>query len=314
MPTRLQIRQGMLDEDWHEGLHGTATAGTSGTLTDTTILQVGGNATSQHGFNFLYRPSATNASDTVRRVPATGYDPTTGELTHAGPAYTEAPLAGSDDGYYELWPWNPVSVNSAVDRALTTRCFSLQRDTFTANGQSRYDVTASPVSLSDITTPQDQIVEVVQMFGTDPNARVEPWATAGRTWWPELDDGTLYVRFDPPPSGTIQIVWKKPYAALANDAASTTAPLAYVVWAAYYELFIALGNRAIRRGEPSSQYDELKEKAYGRYWAENHKYLDRFASQYHYPPPKGRTRASGPRMGRTATALYGAGGRKITGT
>ena len=39
--TRQQARQTLLDEDITGGLHGTATAGAAGTLTDTTLLQVG---------------------------------------------------------------------------------------------------------------------------------------------------------------------------------------------------------------------------------------------------------------------------------
>ena len=310
--TRLAIRKQMLDEDWHEGLYGTATAGAVGTLTDTTLLQVGGNATSQQAGNHLYRPAAATASDVYRRVNSDGYAPSTGVLTHGGPDWAVAPLASSDTGYYELWPWDPRLVNSAIDRALTTRCFSMQRDSVTTNGQSRYDVTASPFSLT-ITSPQAQIVEVMQVWGTDPNAEVHEWANAGKTWWPELDDGTLYVRFDPAPTGTLQIGWKKPYSALANDAASTACPIDYVAWAAYYELFIALEKRAIRRGEPEGQYSELKDFAYARYWAEAQKYLGRFAATIYMPRPRSRTWTPGPRMGRPSNVLGGAGGRSISG-
>lgn len=311
--TRPDIRQAMLDQDSTDGLYGTATAGAVGSLTDATSLAVGGNASSRYGSAYLYRPNAANDEDVYRRVAAAGYAPATGVLTHAGPNYTEAPLASGDDGYYELWPFDPMDVNNASNRALTKRCFSLQRDLVVTTGLSRYDVSEAPFSLTDITTIQDQVLEIAQVYGTDPNARVIPWAASGKTWWPELDDGSLYMRFDPPATGTIQITWKKPYAALADEDDETECPVDYVAWATWAELFDSLGKRAVSRGEASTQYDELRTAAFGRYWAENHKHLGRFASMFHYSQPRGRTRTSGPRMGRMGPSLYGPGGRTISG-
>lgn len=316
MPTvnRRDIRKQMLDLDITDGLYGTATTGATGALTDTTLLAVGGNASSRYGNWFLYRPAAANASDVYRRVTAAGYAPTTGVLTHGGGNWTVAPLASGDSGYYELHQFDPRDVNAAIVRALTKRCFTLERDTFTANGQSRYDVTAAPISLTSITTVQDQVLEFSRISGTDPNARISPWATAGRTWWPEGDGATQYVRFDPPPSGEIQVTWKKPYATLTDETTTTTCPVDYVAWAAWFELFDVLAARSVGRSEASSQYELLRQKAFDRYWVENHKVLDRFASMFQFSPPRGRTRTSGPRMGRSSDLLYGAGGQTITGT
>jgi len=310
---RLDIRQAMLALEITEGLYGTATSGTTTTLVDTNALAVGGNSVSRFMSFYLYRPAAANTGDYFRRVTPTGYAPTTGTLTQGTPVWTVAPKAGADSGYYELWQWDPVQVNAAISRALTKRCFSLQRDLVTTNGQSRYDLTAAPFSLA-ITNIQDQVAEIVQFYGTDPNARVQPWQSAGKTWWPETDNGVLYACFDPPPTGTLQVTWKKPYAALSDDTTTTDCPVEYVAWAAYFELFDALSKQAIARGESDSQYASLRKSAYDRYWTENHKYLDRFASEFFVSPAKGRTRGRGPVMGRTGSQLYGPGGARITGT
>lgn len=310
---RLDIRQAMLNEEITEGLYGTATAGSTTTLTDTVNLAVGGNSVSRFASAYLYRPAAANASDYYRRVTPTGFAPDTGVVTQGTPAWTVAPLDSSDSGYYELWQYDPVQVNAAISRALTKRCFSLQRDLVTTNGQSRYDITASPFSLA-VTNIQDQIAEIVQFYGTDPNARVQPWESAGKTWWPETDGSTLYVRFDTPPTGTLQVTWKKPYTALTDDTTQSDCPVEYVAWAAWFELFDALSKQAISRGESDSQYASLRKSAYDRYWTENHKYLDRFASEFFVSPAKGRTRGKGPSMGRTGSQLYGPGGSRITGT
>lgn len=313
--TRRQIRQAMLDEDVVAGLYGTATAGASGTLTDTTLLAVGGNATSRFANYYLYRPAAANAADNYRRVTATGYAPATGVLTHGGPGYTQAPLAGApaDNGYYELWPYDPRMVNRAVSRALQKRCFSIQQDTFTTNGQTRYDVTAAPISLTSITTIQDQVLEIAQFTGTDPNASVSRWDKAGNTWWPELDNGTLYMRFRPAPTGTLRLTWKAPYANLTDETTSTACPTDYVKWAAFVELFDALGRDAKRRGEPAEQYDDMKADAFTRYWTENHKYLDEYAAQFYRGRPRWKSAVRAPQMGRVGSGrLGGSMGRTIT--
>ena len=132
--TRKQIRQALLDEDITGGMYGTATAGAPTQLTDTTLLKYAGNSSSRYGSYYLYRPAAATAADVVRRITPTGYDPVDGELTHSGPAWTINPLASSDSGYYELWPWDPLLVNRALTRAMQTRLFSIQQDDITTNG------------------------------------------------------------------------------------------------------------------------------------------------------------------------------------
>lgn len=310
--TRKQIRTAMLDEDVIDGLDGLATTGAVGAVTDTANLRIGGQSVSRFASYYLYRPAAANAADNYRRVTATGYAPSTGVLTHGGPDYTVAPLASSDSGDFELWPYDPRMVNRAISRALTKRCFSIQQDTFATNGQTRYDVTASPISLTGITTIQDQVLEISQFTGTDPNAYVSRWDKAGNSWWPELDNGTLYLRFSPAPSGTLRFTWKTPYAALSDESTTTACPTDYVKWAAFVELFDALGRHAKRRGEPTQQYDDMKADAFNRYWVENHKYLDQYAAQFYQPKPRWKSSAPAPRMGRVGGRLGGAMGRAVS--
>ena len=300
MSTRPTIRQNLLDEDITGGLHGTATAGAAGTLIDTTLLQIGGQSVSRFKSFYLYRPNAANTEDVFRRVNTDGYAPTTGVLTHGGPNYTEAPLAGdpADDGTYELWPFNPREVNRAFSRGLTTRCFSIQQDDITTNGQTRYQMNTSPFPTSGITSPQNQILEFGHVLGTDPNATVIPWLRGGRTWWPENDDDTLFVRFHPAPSGTLRMMWKQPYTDITDESTSTAADDDYIMWAMAFELFMALRKRAIKNSESAANYAEMERDSYTRFWARRQMFLDRFASQFHYAKPKWRSAVASPLTGR----------------
>ncbi len=311
--TRVQVRQALLDEDITGGLHGTATAGAAGTLTDTTLLRVGGNSTSRYKLYWLHRPNANNAADVIRRVNVTGYAPTTGVLTHGGPDWTEAPLAGADDGTYELWPWDPRWINRAYSRALTTRCFSLQRDDITTDGAARYQMNTSPFPTSGISTTQDQVLEFEQVIGTDPDATVVPWLKGGRTWWPESDNDVLFIRFAPAPTGTIRMVWKLPYTDVTDETTTSTVDKEYAMWAMAFELLIALRRQANTDSESAANYAELEEYAWPRYWARNHMFMGRFASMYHYAKPKWRSSASSPATGRGfGTRLGGSGGRTVS--
>lgn len=311
--TRKQVRQALLDEDITGGLYGTATTGAPLQLTDATLLKVAGNSVARYGSFYLYRPSAATAGDVIRRVTPTGYDSDEGQITHSGPAWAINPLASSDSGYYELWPWNPRDINRAFTRAMQTRLFSIQQDNITTNGQSRYEVAASPFTLTDIESPQNQILEVGQVLGTDPNARISVWPKEGRTWWPEPDNDTLYIRFDSPPSGTIRITWKKPYTALSDETTTSTVNKQWAMWAMAMELFLALGKQAQSRGETSANYDTLFEYASKRYWARRQMFMDRFASQLITPRPRWRSKAASPRMGRGFnSSLGGDGGMTVS--
>lgn len=302
--TRKQIRQALLDEDITGGLYGTATAGAPLQFTDTTLLKVAGNSSGRYGNYYLYRPAAATASDVIRRVTVDGYDGNEGQITHSGPAWTINPLASSDSGYYELWPWNPLDLNRASVRGFETRLFSIQQDDITTNGQSQYQVSATPFSLTSIDT-DNLILEVLQVHGTDPNANVSVWTKEGKTWWEEWDNDTLYLRFDTPPTGTIRIVWKKPYTALSDDTTTSTVNKQWAMWATALELFIALSKQAQSRGETSANYDVLEKYAFERYWARRKMYMGRFASTLNVPRPRWRSKAPAPRMGRGFSSSLG---------
>ena len=298
--TRQQIRQVMLDKDMLSNvLFGTATAGAVGTLTDTSELQVGGNSVSQYGLKRLYRPAANNTEDVFRRITAAGYAPSTGILTHGGPDWTEAPLGGTDDGYYEIWPFDPNRVNRAISRALTTRCFQLVRTTVTiATSLPVYDITAAPFSLS--ITDSDQLLEVEQSIGSDPTANeTRPWDTQSFSFWPELDSGTLNFRFDPRPSGTLQTTHKEPFSDLTDETTTSTVDSDYIAWGSLYELFIGLEQSAVAESESEAQWNQLKAKAYGRFAVYERKFMDRFAGNVIRPQPRARRSFHGPNMART---------------
>lgn len=305
---RQEIRQDMLDQDLVDGVQfGTATGGASGTLIDTTLLQVGGNSVSKFASRYLYRPVAANTADVFRRVAPIGYDPATGVLTHGGPGYTEAPKASTDNGYYELWFTDPAKVNRAFSRALTTQCYSLQFDEVTTDGSTLYDITTSPFSLTDIVSIQNQVLELVQVSGSGSTSKIVPWTRGGRTWHPETDDGTLNIRFSPAPTGTIAVIWKKPFADITDETTDTEADTDFVTWATFYELFSALEREAIADSESDAGWTQLKNFAYQRFWARRQMVLDRFASQYHIARPRWRSATGSPRMGRFGGRLGGYG-------
>ncbi|MCR4341807.1 MAG: hypothetical protein NUW01_18180 [Gemmatimonadaceae bacterium] len=308
---REQIRQSMLDEDIVDGFYGTASAGTTTSLTDAGLLDVGVESPGRFGAYWLHRPAAAAAANFYRRIRGDGFNAQTGKLDIQGAIWTVAPLASADTGEYEIWPGDvhPAAVNRAISRALTTRCFSIQRDSVTTNGQTRYDIAASPFTLTSISSIQNQVLEINQVSGTDPNARIWPWASGGRSWWPEEDNNTLYLRFYPAPSGTLEIVWKKPYADLTDETTTSAVNEDYVKWAAFYELFFALENRAKAESESKVNYKDLKETCYARYWARNQMEMGRFASQYHHPRPRWRSAVAAPTSGRGYGGLGGYGAR-----
>lgn len=311
--TRKQLRQALLDRDFMGGLYGTATAGAAFRVTDTTNLQVVGYSQSRFGNYWLYRPAAANASDYYRRITADGFDGDDGTLLHKGPAWTVNPLASSDTGYYEVWRHDPRKVNKAFSRALTERCFSIQQDDITLNGQTRYALADAPFSLTSIESAQNQILELGKVLGTDPNAIVEPLQRY-KTWWPEPDNDTLYIRFDPRLSGTLRVTWKKPYANITDDTTTTTCDLEWLTWATAFELYTTLSMEAQDRGETSANYDSLKDRCYNRYWGLRQMFMDRWASQIIRPPARWRSSSPAPRMGRGwSNRLGGAGGMTVSG-
>lgn len=279
--TRLDIRQGMLDADFVDGAYGTATAGsTTATLFDTTNLRIGGEPKAKWGRIWVHRPAANNAEDVIRRNTATGYTSLTGAVVHAGPVWTEAPLGGTDDGAYELWRWDPREVNRAIDRALTDRCWLLNKDEITSlTGASRYDVSAAPFSLT-IESLERQVRDIEQVFGSAPNQVVNRWSErqAGGRFYIEQDAGVEYLFTDPPLTGTIRLIWISSFTALSTDAVTTTVELDYIVWAAWYELITSRIKRLKSRGEPTQELRLLAAMAFTEYDAMYKQELGRYAA------------------------------------
>lgn len=300
--TRQQVRQQMIKEGIVDAFYGTASTGTTTSMTDVDQLAVGIEGPGRYGGYWLYRPNAASANDYYRRIKGDGFSSVTGKIEIAGPAYAAGPTLSSDDGYYEIWPgdMHPREINWAFTRALTTRCFSLQRESLsisTIGANNRYDIDAD-FSLTSITSIQDQVLEIVQLVGTEPDAYVRPHSGNELVWWPEEDNGTQYIRFDRMPSGTLQLTWRKPYADVTDETTTSTVTLTYASWATFYELFMALEKRAKGQQEAERHYAELKDEAFARYWGKNHSELGRFASMLHVPRPRFRAAFSAPVMGR----------------
>ncbi len=274
------IRQAMLDADFVDGDYGTATTGAVGVLTDVTKLAVGGKPKSTWGRFHLHRPNAATAADKHRLVTATGFSSSAGSLTHGGPAWAVAPLASADDGTYELWKYPVIEVNRAINRALTDRCWILNKDEITSlTGASRYDVSAVPFSLT-IESLERQIRDIEQVFGSTPNQVINRWSErqSGGRWYIEQDAGSEFLFTDPPLTGTIRLVWISSFTALADETTTSTVTLDYAVWGAWYELLITRWQRAKSRGLPSQEIRTLADSAFARYDALYREELGRYAS------------------------------------
>lgn len=278
----------MLAKDILRGaLYGTATAGQEGSLTDTTLLAVGGNPAALYANRHIYRPAAANAADFVRRVNAAGYTPLTGVLVHQGPDWTVAPLASADSGYYELWPWNPALVLTATNRALTTRCHRLMMDDLDMSAvgtQNEWVIGAAPfdVGIADV---WGDLLDILQIHGTPPNATFSPWMSEDpygedKRWEPLSDDGVQKVYFNVAPTGQIRLVWRKAYPQLTDgdDDDTTDCDLELITWATFYELFLGVERRAKVAGEPETLWTSLKEDAWGQYWQRRQTLMGRYAS------------------------------------
>lgn len=313
--TRLTTRQAALNEDIVGGIYGTATTGAAGALTDITLLQIGGQAVSRYASHYLYRPAAANTADYYRRVNPDGYAPTTGVLTHGGPNWTEAPLAGApaDSGYYEVWPYDPRAVNRAFSRALVRDCFTIEREDIVTTGGTLYDFSAAPFSAIALTSVQEQILGIGTLVGTDPNSAVVNWLSAGRTWWPENDGSAVKIRFSTPPSGTLRVTWKKPYADVTDDTTTVTIDQTWLMWSMLFELGKSLNHNAKRRSESGSAYESLEMYAGQQMLVRRKAYMDMFGGQVINQNARWKSGAPAPRMGRRGSRTLYASRNTISG-
>ncbi len=271
--TRPQVRRQMLDEDIVRDVgYGTISSGTTHGFVVATLGQGGDSANRFHN-RYLYVPGFDAVANHVRRVRE--WIPERRQFEHDGPDYSLEAL-----GTVEVHAYDPLDVNRAISRALARRCFSIQRDDIETNGQTLYTIGTAPFDvLASITeSPDEQIFDVQQVLSPSGNyLRTIPWATGGRTFRGVLDNNVLTVQFDPAPSGTIRVIWKKPYTALSDETTTTACPLQYAVWGSYYELFMALEQRAMNAGESGAQYGRSKNVAEERYMREHRVALGEYA-------------------------------------
>lgn len=296
--TRRQVRQAMIDWRWIGGFHGTASAGDGASIA-AVALTVGGEPTSKFAGHWPHRPDASNVADYYRRVRGDGYSGREGRILHAGPGYTEAPLAGSDSGYFELLRYDPRFVNQAISNALTTRCHVLNKDDIVTTGVDVYTLGTAPWPSSGLTDADQQILEIEQVLGTDPNDTVVPWGKDGRDWWGDIDGTLRRIRFDPAPTGTLRAYWREPAADLTDDTTTVERELAYAKWASFYELFLMLAAAARDRGERTRHYEDLAHEAYTSYWGERlYAMTERFAGEVIVRQDRTRFHTTTPVMGR----------------
>ena len=314
MATRLATRQAALNEDIVGGIYGTATAGAATTLTDTTLLRIGGQSVSRYASHYLYRPAAASSNDFYRRVTPDGYAPTTGVVTHGTPNYTNNPLAGGDSGYYELWPYDPRAINRAFSRALVRDCFTIERNDIVTTGGSIYDFSATPFSaITPMNSPMEQILGIGTLVGTDPNSAVVNWLAAGRSWWPENDGAAVKIRFSSPPSGTLRVTWKNPYTDITVDATSIAIDQTWLMWAMLFEFAKSANHDAKRRNESGSAYESLELYAGQQMLVRRKAYMDLFGAPVINQSPRWASSAPAPQMGRHGARTLYASRTTITG-
>lgn len=292
--TRADIRQACIDQDvWRAVAYGTITDSGLDSVVDTLgNLGYGGESPEKFNMRRIYMPSL-GASDRIRLIRE--FQPERRKLITAGPNYSSAPTVPTD---YEVHAVDPLLLNRSINRALTRRCFSIQRDDITATGGSQYTIGTDPFDvLAEIDESADeQILDIEQVSGTDPTAQIRPWDRDGRVYWGESDNNVLTVRFDPAPTGTIRVIWKKPYAALDDEDDTSTCPLQYAMWATLYELYASLEERAINAHESADELRRLKLDFEARMLRERQVAMGRYAGRIRRVR-KPRTRRRAPSHG-----------------
>ena len=233
MTTRLQIRRravGLVPRKGFSTVDGvnslTASGGAVGTLIDTSDLPTVGASTALFANQRLWRPNANNAADVVRLITGTGYAASSQTITHGGGDYTEAPTAGTDDGVYLIVKDDPNLWNRAINEALRTECFFIQHDDWTpTDGTTRvYDISAAPISLSDILRISD--IHGMEWHSTTDAANEEfwrDWDDGRREWVVFEDSGTIYIDFRhvlPTTTQEMRIISTQPYATLTDETTS----------------------------------------------------------------------------------------------
>lgn len=141
---------------------------------------------------YISRPNASAAEDKVRLVAR--YDPVNQGWRPAGGQYTNVP----DGELIRILRDHPQSWNRALNYALRELLSYPRFDEFTPTSNTRriYDVSAAPISLTDVTRATQ--VMNIQYHSTSDATNEERWrdyARAGRSWEPYEDEDTLYIEF-----------------------------------------------------------------------------------------------------------------------
>lgn len=214
----------------------TASGGDEVSLEDSTGFLTRGMSAQLDRNQFLYTPTAT-AADRVRIIAET--DPVNTAYRHRGADYGVSPI---DTLPYLLLKDHPDEWNAALNEALRQYLSFPRFDEWTPTDSSRsiYQITATPISISDIT-------ELSQIWGLEvhptndaTNQEVwEDWADGRRTWRPFEDEGAFFIDFrsivKPNTTQQLRLISMQPFPTLTDE---TTTSNVDELWAAQATLLV----------------------------------------------------------------------------
>lgn len=211
-----------------------ASGGGQNYLEDDQGLPPAGAARTLFDRHWLWRYTA-DAVDEFRLVKHATYDGRTFRVTVGDPNYSTAPTT---DGYF-LTEDDPIDWWAALQHALREYVFVLHFDEWnpTDNDKRQYDVTAAPISETDIVT-RDQILDVEVRDDSEASGERQ-WEhfNNGRRHWTVYNDaeqsGKVILDFDrgtpPQTDETVRMVVRKPHDVVSESVGSTfTVPAAWV--------------------------------------------------------------------------------------
>jgi hypothetical protein len=256
----------------------TATGGGTLTLTDTGDLPPVGASLDLFSDGFLNRPLAVNAADRRKLIGDAAFAPSTGIITHQGPAYVANPTNGT---VYLVTQDDLDDWNIAFNEALQAELFQLEYHEFdpVSNTRRQYTPTATPISASWLLDRSQ--IRRIETRGDGQTANERQWvdySLGGRTWDTYEDNGILVLDFNfgtPPQTGeTIRIVATRGYGTVTSETTSIEVELEWAVLATLWKMAELLGDPTnpddewfgiMRRRRVANKLGNKRNKHLGRY-------------------------------------------------
>ena len=258
-----------------DGVNGlTASGGSATTLVDAGVAPPNGYSANTHKGWHIFLPGA-DAADMVRVV--SSYTGSTRTWTiPSGEDFGTSPQSGDVYGIFKEHP--QFEWDTALNLALTQKCAFVRYHEFdpTAETTLRYDITASPISMTatDITSPAQ--FRALQWHNENEASGEERWRDFEGAWDIEEDEGTFTLVL---PYGrglntarTWRLVYTMPYAALTDETTTSNVDPDYAAWATVLTLGERLGDQnnpddawEVLRRKASEKFDEYHRRALGRY-------------------------------------------------